>query len=207
MNDIVKNLDFDPSIKAFQQYIQDWQGKESFPAYQADEAFRRLRQLKLIYSKILALEEKYLTSAINRFGKLSSFLQGQRQPQLHHNALDEHKMMAKMMADESDELQMYTETFYFFAWRARNSIITLPNLKNFDPTGINRVRNNLIEHPEQIGVYQQAFGFGGPNGPILKNARHKGFEHLYQDKGLYLNAAEFLEKLEKRIALSVDQEN
>ncbi len=200
MSDVVKNIDFDLCINAFQQYIQNWQNKEGFHTYQANEALKRLRQLKMIYSKILALEVKYLISSTNRFGKLFSFLQRQHQPQLYNNLSDEYKKMT----NEFDELQMYTEAFYFFAWRARKSLINLPNLKNFDPTGINRVRNNLIEHPEQVGFYQQAFGFGGPNGPVLKNARPEGFEHVYEDKGLYLNAAEFLEKLEKLIALPVN---
>jgi hypothetical protein len=66
------------------------------------------------------------------------------------------------------------------------------------------VRNHLIEHPEGLAsrVLSRSFGFGGPNGPVVKAIR-ESLETAHPDVGLYANAKEFADNLETAAATAV----
>jgi hypothetical protein len=101
------------------------------------------------------------------------------------------------------EMKLLTESFYYFAGRIRTIIknrrAPLPGLASFECNGVRDVRNKLVEHPEgnDSQVSTQSFGSGGPNGPVLKAIRNVGQEKVFPDRGLYANAKEFRENLEK----------
>ena len=95
------------------------------------------------------------------------------------------------------EIRLLVECFYYFAARARGMIRDMPELNSFEAAGVRDVRNHLIEHPEgrSSQVLSRSFGFGGPNGPIVKALRDTS-ETAHPDGGLYANAHEFALNLE-----------
>ena len=96
-----------------------------------------------------------------------------------------------------DQLWLMTEAFYYFAFRFRQ-VLRSAGFKNFDPVGVREVRNFLIEHPQKkAGIVLQTLQFGDKNGPVLKP--FGGSEESVRDPGLYVNAREFQEKLERAL--------
>ena len=101
------------------------------------------------------------------------------------------------------ELRLFTEAFYYFAGRIRtifhNKAFPMPGMTRFDCRGVTIVRNKLLEHSEgrDAQVSMQSFACGGPQGPVLKAMRYTGQEDIFPDKGLYVNAAEFVAELEE----------
>lgn len=100
-----------------------------------------------------------------------------------------------------DEVQLLTEAFYYFAFRAMKMLQLLPNLPNlpalkgFDAVGVRVVRNQLIEHPD---FPSRGFQMGAERGPVV-GLRFDSDPKEPQDAGLYTNAVEFREKLLPRL--------
>lgn len=105
----------------------------------------------------------------------------------------------------TEPLEFFTEAFYWFAGRTRSVIRLLPKLENFEAAGIRNVRNHLLEHPEgkSSGVLITSFGYGGPNGPVVKAMRYDHQVGLWPDPGLFVNAVEFTENLKTRLILAL----
>jgi hypothetical protein len=75
-------------------------------------------------------------------------------------------------------------------------------LKNFDAPGVRNVRNRLLEHSENAdGVTQQDWSTDSKTGPALKSAspRPPGKENIPKDAGLFVNAHELRDRLERRL--------
>ncbi len=107
------------------------------------------------------------------------------------------------LLEATDSIEMYTEAFYYIAWRLRQVIRSLPELKSFDPRGVRFVRNHMIEHPEKHSQdVLWAFSINNDVGPVLLRA--SGADERALDRGLWPNATEFAgmlrEKLEKAIS-------
>lgn len=51
------------------------------------------------------------------------------------------------MHEAAARLRLYCEAFYYFAWRAREALATCG--VSFNPDGVKRVRNRMIEHPHK----------------------------------------------------------
>ena len=100
-----------------------------------------------------------------------------------------------------DEVQLLTEAFYYFAFRAMKmlqllpSLPNLPTLKGFDAIGVRVVRNQLIEHPD---FPTRGFQMGAERGPVL-GLRFDSDPKEPKDAGLYANAIEFRENLLPRV--------
>lgn len=99
----------------------------------------------------------------------------------------------------SDELWMYVECFYYLAFRTRNVIRSLPDLRSFDCTGIRNVRNQLLEHPEnsRSRMFTESFSWGKASGPVIKARRKEKEVRIFPDVGLYENYLEFQENFNK----------
>ncbi len=104
--------------------------------------------------------------------------------------------------DVWDDMQIFTESFYYFAFRARTVIRALPGLKNFECVGVRNVRNKLIEHAERADsqIMGISFGWGSTRGPIVKAHRSADKKDLWVDQGLFVNSDEFSQNLEITIA-------
>jgi hypothetical protein len=94
------------------------------------------------------------------------------------------------------ELWFFTESFYYFGWRTREVLRSLPLLASFDALGLRNVRNHLLEHPEkQSKIFQRSFSAGGPRGPTIKGPRQSDQVNVFPDAGIYANASEFVDNL------------
>ena len=96
----------------------------------------------------------------------------------------------------------YAEAFYLFAWRVRGSLASGNHLGPFDPAGINRARNLLVEHPEDGGPPLPSWAVSGDGDIRLAlGAEWADFPTTarkgpYRDPGLLANATEFKTQLE-----------
>ena len=97
--------------------------------------------------------------------------------------------------DLAFEAELYTETFYWSAWRLRNVIKLLPGLSNFDVVSTRNARNHLVEHPEQNIRTTPArdLRFSRREGVTLLRGASEGERPKLEwvDAGLTTNAADF----------------
>ena len=175
----------------------------------AAEAGERLEQLDRILSKVNKLEaesEKYIEytkSVLDRVHAEAPDFTDSRtwndELKALYQTLSDSKRNQERLA-VNQELMDWTEAFYYFAFRARQLLRLLPGVKNFECVGVRDVRNHLIEHPEkQSKVFLISFGWGGASGPAVKALRVDDQKDIFVDKGLYVNAQEFKEDLERRL--------
>jgi hypothetical protein len=111
-------------------------------------------------------------------------------------------MPAEFMQSQ-DQIRALADAFYYIAWRTREVIRQLPELKQFDPKGIRYVRNELIEHPEKPLAGWQ---FGGDFGVRLLVEVDGEAVVAPRDPGLYANANEFRDELLPRLSRTIPEE-
>jgi hypothetical protein len=191
---------FKSVTKKFGKYL-DKMKAENPVGFNSDlwtEANKRLEQLQWLYdhisrkhSRLMELnwrENRRMERLRKDFKLTSGSITGPQSP-------DSRKISRLMF-----EIEMLTESFYYLAGRMRTLLRQgpLPGLKSFECKGVRNVRNKLLEHPEKESqVFLQSFGVGGEEGPTLKVERPKGQETIFPDAGLWANAAEFKDNLEK----------
>lgn len=181
-----QDVHFREAVLLFDRYYR-WQDRTHpiFPRDRAMEARRRLLQLDWILCKVRETEAQIATHCVPTDTDIQLFLQ------------------------LSEELQFFTESFYYFGWRTREIVKSLPGLASFEAIGLRDVRNHLLEHPEkQSKVFIESFSYGGAAGPTLKGPRYADQVEVFPDPGLYVNAREFVENFVQRARAIVphDQE-
>lgn len=109
-----------------------------------------------------------------------------------------------------DEVKLFTEMFYFIAWRlvrvvtARRAF-SFPGIHGIRAKGVTRVRNQLLEHPEhrgEKGKYQQWLTLTSDR-PVLKSntmiirsdSGRVDPDEGSLDRGLFVNAVELHDEL------------
>ena len=121
------------------------------------------------------------------------------------NRAAESELESALRDDLRFQLKLSAESFYYFAARLTKILQRFPHLKNFDPPGVRDVRNHLIEHPDKAsGVTQQNWSFGGEAGPAFKNIRRPNQKHVPIDRGLFINAGELRDNLERRLLVAIE---
>jgi hypothetical protein len=125
--------------------------------------------------------------------------------------------------DAFSHIRFFAESFYLLAWRLRQLLNSkpprdFPNLPDLKTPSLLRVRNLLIEHPEQLKAdakYEQDF-IHTDDGIVLKTAQvllQQGGRTAapmgHTDQGFYLNAAELHQELQSAfsVALSCSTES
>lgn len=155
------------------------------------EFTKRLRQLKWILEQVLDRISQ------NRNKEKLDLIEADQ----HFS--EEMKEIDALHSKLSFEVELLTESFYFFAHRIKTMIAPsskkkslIPPLNNFKSSATNAVRNNLIEH---AGVHHplciNSFSWLYPQGPILKPFRWKSQPGHIHDAGLFINAIEFVDNL------------
>lgn len=112
--------------------------------------------------------------------------------------------------DAWESINLFTESFYFFAWRLmvalnvnrRNRFLGLHEIK---AKGVSRVRNHLLEHPERHGQNFKQFLTLTNSGPVLRTAEVAIKSDTGKvmptgssvDEGLYVTAEKFRDELQK----------
>jgi hypothetical protein len=90
------------------------------------------------------------------------------------------------------ELEITAESFYYFVGRLVEIFKHNPRFCNIPSSNAERVRHQLLQHPEKQKDRQKAssaFGWGSVDGPKIKS--YRGPEGALEDNGLFENAREF----------------
>jgi hypothetical protein len=191
---------FKSVIKKFDKYLDKMEA-ENPSGFNEDlwtEANKRLKQLEWLYEHIFRKHSKCQElhwRENRRMERLRKDRQLTSRSIIVPQSSDSRKASRLMF-----EIEMLTESFYYLAGRMRTLLRKgpLPGLKSFECEGARNVRNKLLEHPEKESqVFLQSFGVGGDKGPTLKVERPKGQERIFPDAGLWANAAEIKNNLEK----------
>lgn len=155
----------------------------SFNAGLVEEAGARLKQLDIVLSKIQVIDQERVRYVTRE----------------NTAATD-----GKFLRSNVFEVRMFTEAFYYFAWRLRRILRhkdTCPFLSSFECPGVRNVRNLLIEHPE--GENSRAFTWswtvGGPDGPALKVDREPDEQSAPPDLCLNVNVQELRDNLDAQL--------
>jgi hypothetical protein len=148
-------------------------------------------------------------------------------PRVSSGEISEIEYIAKMpdsggnplvFARDFARIRLFTETFYFVAWRLRQIINSpqprkFPHLVELHAVAVRNVRNLLIEHPEHGGEsaqFEKSMVITD-NGPVLKsakmvyhfsNGRTKADENSL-DQGLFVNATAFEAELRSLLLAAI----
>jgi hypothetical protein len=122
--------------------------------------------------------------------------------------------------DSRDDVWIFTETFYFYAWRMVEILNgqgprEFPNLGTLKAKPINIARNQLIEHPEDV-KYDPDFNQGllvVSQGPVLRPqgaVLHLDSGRLdprpdAKDQGLFIAAEKLRDELERRFSRAISE--
>lgn len=210
---------FSKVIALYSEYYvyNDKNQTESFNKDLASEGRRRIIQLNYIIDKVQQTDEE-----IDRISQRHQKSFGDWIRYVHENGLDFSTTPApkeiKMTKEEFDqhnkltfELELFTEQFYYIAFRLRGIIRYLPGLRKFESPGMRDVRNKLIEHPDKdkdSQVFIQSFQYGNKEiGPVIKGIRYSDQVSIFPDNGLYTNARELRENLENIIESFLEESN
>lgn len=204
---------FAGTLEAFDNYYRAADAG-NLPGFNRDlgcEVRERLQQLDYIVEKVRVLEELERRTFSRHQQALKDHVANLKSKGIAFESVPapaDTKITseeAQMAVRASFEMKLLTESFYYLAGRVRTIVRNpgkpLPGLDSFECEGVRNVRNKLLEHAEgsdsQVSI--QSFGSGGPNGPVLKALRYAGQEQVFPDRGLYMNAEEFRENLEKAL--------
>lgn len=175
--------------------------------YLATEVLHRIRQLDFIVKKIFSLNILAVNINCEIRLRLDDYRDG-----LKKNGIERSISFSEAGVSDSDikaledavlEIEVLAESFYYIAFRVRQALINkkhqLPGLKNFECKGIRDVRNHLIEHVEASGALVKSFGYGLDKGPQIKPY------NSFNDDGLYKNAKEFCENLNRLLLAAIGE--
>jgi len=161
---------FDEAIKKYDEYRQrcfnDTGGISDYDA----EIIKKLGQLNWLIAKAKLLNDQ----VINSMGPDKG---------LDINALH--------------ELEIIAESFYHFVGRLVELFKHNNNFVNIPKSDAERIRHQLLQHPEKQKDKQKSLpmftGGSTTEGPKIKG--YVGPEDSLEDKGLFINASEFNDKL------------
>jgi hypothetical protein len=176
----------------------------------ASEGQERLRQLAYLIEKVKHLEE-ILIQINQKHGKaLEKWVGYVRENNLDYSSLPQPDELRwtnedrELFITSMFEMSLFTESFYYFAFRLRTIIRHLPGLESFEAKGVRDVRNKLIEHPDKdrdSQIFIRSFATGNQErGPVIKALRYGEQPNNFPDNGLYINAVEFETNLQKVLA-------
>ncbi len=169
-----KDIDFNHQIEKYRSFLFRETCKLDLTKKERDLGYEVIIKLKHLH---------FLTDKIQKL-----------QIQLITASKDEDGIILKPI----DELFLYTEAFYYFAFRIYKILKKLPFGKGFKVKSIRDIRNHLIEHPEggASGIVGRSLRVDG-DGPKVKDVRIDPHDNLHRDKGLYNNLREFFYELSR----------
>lgn len=196
----------------YQKMVRD--GVPEFSRNLASEVRDRLKQLDYLQCKVQDLCEQSENAQSRQKATMKAHINNKTNkgllweqrpapPELKYS--DEE---LKVLIQASFEIQLFAECFYYLAGRIRTIIKSkaMPGLKGFECVGVRNVRNKLLEHSHEHDskVTTVSFAYGGTQGPVLKASRIQGQESVFPDRGLYVNADEFIANLETELRKAIN---
>jgi hypothetical protein len=116
-----------------------------------------------------------------------------------------------------EEVVLFTEAFYFFAWRlvevpTGSGAFAFDGFSKLEARGIRIVRNHLLQHPEKYKKNFQQSLVVTSNGPVLKtmtvvvrsDTGKVEPEAESVDRGLFVNALELHDEIKERIRKTLE---
>jgi hypothetical protein len=204
---------FEKTVELFDEYYRTADKTDS-PGFIRDlgcELRKRLQQLDFIIHQVHSLEELAKSAMTRSQDALRRHVEDLKSRGIPYVSVvpppEVHMTQGEMAQEESAtfRLEIFTETFYFLAFRVRTILkhkpSPLPFLGSFECKGVRDVRNKLLEHVEgsDSQVWIQSFAWGSPHGPVLKAIRPSDQTEVFPDQGLLVNAEEFKKNLEARV--------
>jgi hypothetical protein len=169
---------FDSVIQAFDDYRTSLPPAPESIRYLGEEAQKRMLQLDWILRRIAQVDQELQVLA-------------QELPSGPGPAVPLPEGYARRALALIEETELFAEAFYYFAWRLRQVLRSLPGFKDFESIGVRNCRNHLVEHPEKKrGRLYNSFASNSLVGPVLKPSRPVNDTETYEDPGLFINAAE-----------------
>lgn len=161
----------------------------------AIEVTDRLEQLKIILEQIQSIEidlHKDLQKPTKDAYQIQNLSRLTEQERINYLMNTREEFNEKW--ERFQKLYLYTECFYYIAFRCGRVLEQLPGLETIGYQNIKIIRNQLIEHSEGQGslIISRSIGWGEPEGPRIKNSRDDNESRDHQDKGLYINLDQFL---------------
>jgi hypothetical protein len=108
-----------------------------------------------------------------------------------------------------EELIMWVDAFYFIAWRALEVVNetapeAFPRVRKIKAPGVRDVRNHLLQHPDDTATVQ-AWAFHPDDGPVVKPLEHRRDSNSPEDRGLFVNAREFRDKVNAALEAAIPE--
>jgi hypothetical protein len=208
---------FERSVELLDDYyrLMDQSGDSAFNRPAATEVRKRLAQLDRLL-ELVREEDAVVDAARNRMGEaIERRMADQRaagkswtDPHPPGENLD--RADGQVSIDALDDLQLFTEAFYYLAERVRTILKQdkpplLPGLGDPGFLGVSQVRNRLLEHylPDGRLIVGDSFATGATRGPVLKAVSQDGIAPAIRDAGLYVNAEEFAKRLERQLESAI----
>jgi hypothetical protein len=156
------------------------------------EAGERLAQIDFLYQRVVELQNashevsNQLLAVIDKNGGKYT---------------DAEDRFTSILKEGTFQIRLHGEAFYYFAARFIAILKRYPAFKNLDVAGIRNVRNHLIEHSDKpaSGITQQNWSHGSGIGPMFKSSRRKDQKPIPMDRGLFANATELRDKIERKL--------
>jgi hypothetical protein len=167
----------------------------------AGEAFKRIQQVERLLGKIVTLMKTMASHPKNPHTLGEDPTEETIQAWSTWFARPEHREIALAESAIGDDIELYTESVYWFAGKARSLLRKLPLLEHFEPVGVRNVRNKLLEHSDRPDsmVLMLSFAWGGKMGPIVKGMRLDHQRDVWPDDGLFPNLEEFAVQLSRKL--------
>ena len=191
----------DELLEEYEQALKEAMGNPDPPPRAGRESDlrnefrRRLRELSAMYGRVHDLNDFLLTKSHRPVADFRLERWRGREPTSMFPALP-----------LISELILFVDCFYFVAWRALEIVTSTPPvfpwLPGIKAVGIRDVRNHLIQHPSKQGsrIFAQSWEFGDPEaGPRVKPFRPGGRPNRFPDRGMFRNAAEFRDGLDRAV--------
>jgi hypothetical protein len=203
------------TISAFSHYCQLISPRfapEQFNRPAAGEMDRRLKDLDYLLDVVGERERrlKDITDRVHNTSREATVAQSHLEPEEWTGDFDISPEELASIRLEQNETRIFTEAFYYFAARIISLIRhdkprMFPGLTvgQLGSTGVRRVRDTLLEHyaPTIRLAVSESWGRLGIYGPTMRTVQGERKQH--DDKGLYANAREFRDELDRRIAAAV----
>ncbi len=171
----------------------------------------RLIKLLFAYQRVTNLTPQALEVGYKMAGWRVDKSTGKIVERFDPTAIRADPVAVKRMNDLEAELFIFTEWFYYTAWRLREIIHSkncgLPGLCGFEALGMRDVRNHILQHPEKYDVARQvqSTAIDDTVGPMLGNAYWSAPTKPFRDPGLYVNAFEFATNLQAVLTRAIEE--
>lgn len=116
-------------------------------------------------------------------------------------------LFSKENREKQRELERLTTLFYEYAHRIIKICKKMPDLESFKCNEITFVRNKLVQHPEERGVFLDSFAYDRDKGPIIKGTRYTRQVNTFPSNGYRSDFSTFITQLTEKFNSALSNKN